>query len=55
MACDLDSSETVVTLKEFMACDLAYHRVYSKGNTMGATCGAETAYPFGTLEFTTGF
>jgi uncharacterized YccA/Bax inhibitor family protein len=27
-----------------------YHRVCSKSNTMGATCGAGTAYPSGVLK-----
>jgi len=30
---------------------ITYHRVCNKSNTTGATCGAETAYPFGTPKF----
>jgi hypothetical protein len=30
---------------------ITYHPVCNKINTTGATCGAETAYPFGTPKF----
>ena len=33
---------------------MTYHRVCNKIITTGATCGAGTAYPSGTLEFTPG-
>ena len=34
---------------------IIYHRVCNKSNTTGATSGAETAYPSGAPEFTSGF
>jgi len=34
---------------------MTYHRDCNKSNTSGTTCGAGTAYPFGTTECSPGF
>ena len=38
-------------ISSFMTC----HPLYIKINTMGATCGAGNAYPYGAPEFTLDF
>ena len=38
-----------------LASFMTYHRVNNQSNTTGATCGAGTAYPPGTPDFTPGF
>ena len=35
--------------------NMTCHRVCDQSNTTGVTCGAGTAYPFGTPGFTSGF
>ena len=34
---------------------ITYNRICNKSYTMGVTCGAGTAYPYGAPEFTSGF
>jgi len=47
----LPMAKVNLVLSSFMT----YHWVCNKRNTMGTTCGAGTAYPSGTSEFTPGF